>query len=60
MYQRDWDEKAQDFRSAPRHDWTSHGADAFRYLAVGIDSAAATVSGRTFAPIHQHSITRLA
>lgn len=60
MYQRDWDDKAQDFRSSPRHDWTSHGADAFRYLAVGIDSAAATVSGRTFAPIHQNSITRLA
>lgn len=60
MYQRDWDEKAQDFRSSPRHDWTSHGADAFRYLATGIDTAAATVSGRAFAPLRQNFATRLA
>lgn len=60
MYQRDWDEKAQDFRSSPRHDWTSHGADAFRYLATGIDTAAATMSGRTFTPLHQNFATRLA
>ena len=60
MYQRDWDEKAQDFRSSPRHDWTSHSADAFRYLATGIDTAAATVSGRAFAPLRQNFATRLA
>lgn len=60
MYQRDWDDKAQDFRSSPRHDWTSHGADAFRYLATGIDTAAATVSGRTFTPLRQNFATRLA
>ena len=36
LYQREWDEKAQDFRARPLHDWTSHGADAFRYLAMGI------------------------
>lgn len=60
MYQRDWDDKAQDFRSSPRHDWTSHGADAFRYLATGIDTAAATVSGRAFTPLRQNFATRLA
>lgn len=36
MYRRDWDDKAQDFRPRPLHDWTSHAADAFRYLAVGL------------------------
>lgn len=36
-YQREWDEKSQDFRSRPLHDWSSHGADAFRYLAMGIN-----------------------
>ena len=36
LYQREWDEKAQDFRARPLHDWTSHGADAFRYLAMGL------------------------
>lgn len=35
MYRRDWDERAQEFRARPVHDWTSHYADAFRYFAVG-------------------------
>lgn len=35
QYRRDWDEKGKTFRGRPMHDWTSHGADAFRYLAVG-------------------------
>jgi phage terminase large subunit len=35
QYQRDFDEKGKTWRGRPKHDWTSHGADAFRYLAVG-------------------------
>ena len=35
MYRRDYDEKRQEFRIRPLHDWTSHYADAFRYFAVG-------------------------
>jgi hypothetical protein len=35
MYRRDFDEKRQEFRVNPLHDWTSHYADAFRYFAVG-------------------------
>ena len=38
QYQRDWDEKGKTWRGRPRHDWTSHGADSFRYLAVGRQS----------------------
>ena len=34
QYQRDWDEKGKSWRGRPRHDWTSHGADAMRYLAI--------------------------
>jgi phage terminase large subunit len=34
-YTRDWDENGKTWRSRPRHDWASHGADAFRYLAIG-------------------------
>ncbi|RYG57082.1 MAG: hypothetical protein EON56_03095, partial [Alphaproteobacteria bacterium] len=30
MYRRDYDDKRQEFRQAPLHDWTSHYADAFR------------------------------
>lgn len=33
-YQRKFDEKAQTFLQKPLHDWSSHGADAFRTLAL--------------------------
>jgi phage terminase large subunit len=35
MYRREYDSRAQELRAGPRHDWTSHYADAFRYFAVG-------------------------
>ena len=35
MYRREYDEKRQEFRVQPLHDWTSHYADALRYFAVG-------------------------
>lgn len=35
MYRREYDEKRQEFRLNPLHDWTSHFADAARYFAVG-------------------------
>jgi hypothetical protein len=35
MYRREYDEKRQEFRQHPLHDWTSHYADALRYFAVG-------------------------
>ena len=33
-YRKDWDEKFGTWKSGPRHDWASHAADAFRYLAM--------------------------
>lgn len=36
QYQRAWDDHRKDFQPKPLHDWTSHAADAFRYLACGI------------------------
>lgn len=35
QYRREWDDNLKSWRGRPLHDWTSHGADAFRYLAVG-------------------------
>ena len=35
QYRRDWDENGKAWRGRPHHDWSSHAADAFRYLAVG-------------------------
>ncbi|MBU6163280.1 MAG: hypothetical protein KGO50_19380, partial [Myxococcales bacterium] len=34
QYQREWHEDTKAFRDRPRHDWTSHYADAFRMLAI--------------------------
>lgn len=34
QYKADYDEKKKAFKDAPRHDWASHPADAFRYLAM--------------------------
>ena len=36
LYRKDWDDGRQAFRDHPRHDWTSHAADALRYLALGL------------------------
>ena len=40
QYRQDWDDKRKVFRDHPRHDYTSHCADAFRYLAVGLENRA--------------------
>lgn len=36
-YRREYDEKRNVFFDKPLHDWASHGSDAFRYLAVGMN-----------------------
>jgi phage terminase large subunit len=35
-YRSEGDERRQTFRERPLHDWSSHAADAFRYLAMGL------------------------
>ena len=34
QYQREWDDDKKVFRDRPKHDWTSHSSDAFRYLSI--------------------------
>ncbi len=34
QYHAEFDDKLRTFKPKPRHDWTSHAADAFRYLAM--------------------------
>jgi hypothetical protein len=36
-YRREHDEKRAIFYEKPLHDWSSHFADGFRYLAIGLD-----------------------
>ena len=35
-YHRKWDEKTRNFRSKPVHDFSSHSADAVRYMAIAL------------------------
>jgi phage terminase large subunit len=43
QYQREWDDDNKVFKKAPLHNWASHFADAFRYLAQGWKPAAKRV-----------------
>ena len=36
-YRREFNEKQNVYYDKPLHDWASHGADAFRYLAITLD-----------------------
>lgn len=37
QYRREWDDERKCFKEKPLHNWTSHPADAFRYLAVAYE-----------------------
>ena len=45
-FRRDWDDKQKVFKDSPRHDWASHAADAFTYLAMGWRQTAKPTSPR--------------
>ena len=34
QYRREYDENRKCFKTTPYHDWTSHGADAFRMIPI--------------------------
>lgn len=34
-YHKEYDEKRREYKNSPFHDWSSHGADSFRYFATG-------------------------
>jgi phage terminase large subunit len=40
LYRAEYDDKLQALRPRPVHDWASHAADAFRYLAITLDARA--------------------
>lgn len=37
-YHKEYDEANHTYKNHPKHDWSSHGADAFRYVAIGFKS----------------------
>lgn len=49
-YHRQFNDRTNDWKDRPNHDWSSHAADAFRYLAVGLhddDGGAMNMAART-------------
>ncbi len=38
-YRKEWNDKLGCWRDRPLHDWSSHGADAFRYLSVVVSGS---------------------
>jgi len=44
-YRKDWDDERGVWKSRPRHDAASHGADAFRYSVVSSGVRARGLSG---------------
>ena len=47
-YRKEWDEKNKVFRNNAKHDWASHGSDAFRTFAVGYRQM---IANRTSTPV---------
>jgi hypothetical protein len=47
LYRSEYDDKLQTLKPRPVHDYTSHAADAFRYLAMTLDSVRKTNFSRT-------------
>lgn len=45
-YSYKWDEERGIFKSTPQHDWTSHAADAARYMALAAKEIKGTISAK--------------
>jgi phage terminase large subunit len=45
-YHREWDDEKKCFREKPVHDWSSHTADSFRYLATVAETEGMAAAGR--------------
>jgi phage terminase large subunit len=51
-YHKEFDEKNKVYKNRPCHDWSSHGADAFRTLAVGYKEATKPYIKRTYQSVN--------
>lgn len=53
QYTKEYDEENKIFKDTPNHDWTSHGADEYRYAAIVIDKMIQTsTKAKQFSPRH--------
>lgn len=49
-YRRDFNQRLGEFMAKPVHDWASHGADAFRYMALSLGTGLEVKSKRDHDP----------
>lgn len=49
-YRKEFDERTESYKNRPRHDWSSHAADSFRYLAIAtkvyIDNSSGAITDK--------------
>jgi hypothetical protein len=57
LYRAEYDDKLEALKPRPVHDWTSHAADAFRYLAMTIDRTLDTTgfNKKIVYPVHGYA-----
>ena len=55
QYRQEWDDRKRMFRDQPRHDFTSHSADAFRYLALGLENRTKMTKAPQFVAVNEYN-----
>jgi phage terminase large subunit len=50
QYRREWDDEKKTFRASEVHDWSSHLADAFRYMSLAWRAAPREMEGPSLPP----------
>lgn len=56
QYRREWDDEKKTFRATEVHDWTSHLADAFRYLSLAWRNVGEPVDNKPKPPAPGHVV----
>ena len=56
QYRTQYNEKTQTFMQRPRHDWTSHASDSFRYLATSIKDGNSNNKSRPTVAINEYDV----
>lgn len=59
LYQYEWDDKLWQFKKSPIHDFTSHDADTFRYMATIYQMLTKVSSQEIWSIEYEHEMDRL-
>ena len=59
LYQYEWDDKLGQFRKSPIHDFTSHDADWFRYMAIMFNHLTKKPLQEEEKPKYEHPIDQI-